>query len=271
MRNHTVAIIFSKDRALQLDGVIRFLRLHCKDLHSMDVKILYSSSNSIFEKQYYTLSQQYPGFNFIKVFNFKAQFLNAINNYEFLLFLVDDNIFTGSFSIQRIAYALRRRPRAVGFSLRHGLNLVSYPRHRVRFQKLGYGIIRHNWTQSTGRFNYPLEVSSSVYRVRDLLPLFRRATYNTPSQLEMCMNRSRFRYRNRPFLISYTQSVAFCNHVNRVQNEFNNAHGTNPRLTALSLSNAFVNGYRINVYSFIGMRVRHFHAFEMGLPLVKIY
>ena len=53
MENHTVGLIFSKDRAMQLDATIRSLYLHCKGVQNIDLKILYRCPLKLYPLRHY--------------------------------------------------------------------------------------------------------------------------------------------------------------------------------------------------------------------------
>src|SRR4030042_1966805 len=58
MRN-CVSLIFSKDRALQLDATLRSFLLYCKDPELSEIRVLYTTTTSLHEEQYRQL-QKHP-------------------------------------------------------------------------------------------------------------------------------------------------------------------------------------------------------------------
>lgn len=117
-----VGLLFSKDRAMQLDGTIRSLSVYCQDMRNIDFKVIWAHSDSRNEQQYQELANTYPYIEFISEVDFQSQVLASIAGYEYVLFLVDDNLFVRSFSIEKIIESLRINPDVLGFSLRLGTN-----------------------------------------------------------------------------------------------------------------------------------------------------
>ena len=70
-----VAIIFSKNRALQLDLCLRTLQLHCADIHKIsDVNVLYKADDH-HKESYEILKREYPDVNFVEEVSFKQDLL----------------------------------------------------------------------------------------------------------------------------------------------------------------------------------------------------
>jgi hypothetical protein len=250
--NKLVGLIFSKDRAMQLDAVLRSFFLHCKDRHLIDMKVLYTTSNSDHERQYHQLLAEYPSVQFIKETSFRIQLLQAIKSYRFILFLVDDCLFVRDFSLHHIRQLLAKHYNALGFSLRLGINTqYNYNRNKSqplpRFRRIANGILKYNWRRARSGFAYPLEVSSSVYRVKDLLPYLSRVRFSNPNTLEAKLSWLSRYIRIRTCLLCYRLSVAFCNPLNRVQTIYSNRAGANPSYSIPMLSRLYDQGYRIDV------------------------
>src|SRR3972149_1807443 len=161
---------------MQLDGMLRSVFAHCRDTQRIHLKVIYKASNLFHEKLYGKLIQDYRDVEFIQERGFKEQVLDAIRGYTDVLFLVDDNIFVRDFYFADIIGNLEENHNALGFSMRLGKNTVHcYPLNTKQnlpvFTSVDKGILKYDWVKAEHDFGYPLEVSSSVYRVRDILPL----------------------------------------------------------------------------------------------------
>ena len=55
--NQIIGLIFSKDRAMQLDGTLRSFYMHCKDAQSTDLTVIYKTSNALHDKLYDALKK----------------------------------------------------------------------------------------------------------------------------------------------------------------------------------------------------------------------
>lgn len=160
-----LALVFSRDRALQLEATLSSLFRHCRDPRALcGIHVLYRGSTPRYAGQYRFLAAE-PLWPVPVVFHEEASFRRdlleilsladrdrpqlmavlgilarrtmtprSIDNsgrlpWEHLLFVVDDAIFVRPFALGAVVHALRARPRAIGFSLRLGRNTTyCYPR-----------------------------------------------------------------------------------------------------------------------------------------------
>ncbi len=191
-----------------------------------------------------------------------------------VLFLVDDSLFVRGFRLRDFREALDGHTDALGFSLRLGAN-TTYFYMRAKAQAIprcswvSHQILKFDWTIAEGDFGYPLELSSSVYRVSDLVPLLRRFLFRNPNMLEgrMAKRASSFR-KTRPQLLCYEQSVAFCNPINTVQSLKPTRAGARPEYSHERLAQMFEEGYRIHVEACMGFVPRACHQ-EVELHVEK--
>jgi len=323
-----LGVIFSRDRAMQLDAVLRSMFLHCQDVGNANIWILYETTDDRHEKQYQELIQEYSGRVFFKrEHNFRQDLLSLLSSFEkkkfqrfvfwwlctlgkigpplgsqldriwrrvvspilnflsslliekiikdyFVFLLVDDNIFVRDFYFKHAIDLLRHREELLGFSLRLGRNTTyCYARDRKqvlpKLENLDDGIALFDWTRSDGDFGYPLEVSSSIYRLRDVLPLLMAVPFDNPNTLEDRMAyHSRFFRNKRPLLACYQLSVTFCNPINMVQSVMPNRAGEFLKYNADELSSKFELGERIQVEAYTGFTPEACHQ-EVDLIFEK--
>ena len=220
-------IIFSKNRPLQLDLTISSLFLNCLDIRMANLAVLWKADPE-YQSAYKTLKEEHATKNifFIEEDNFRDDLLTIIGNKsDFLFFIVDDCIFTNQFRLEEIVKYLNESENNLGFSLRLGRNThYVYTMDREQeVPKMWWNyeskIQFFNWSKAEYDFSYPLEVSSSVFRSEDVLPIIRKCLYNNPNVLEglFAYFASTFRF-TKPFLFCYETSRAFCSPINRVQN-----------------------------------------------------
>ena len=94
-------IVFSKNRACQLELLLRSLKIFLKNWQSYSVYIIYSYSNSEYEQGYEIVKKQFPLFNYLPESKeqlggklFKNIVLECLrNNQPYTMFLVDDLVF----------------------------------------------------------------------------------------------------------------------------------------------------------------------------------
>ncbi len=291
----TSCLIFSFDRAMQLDAVLRSFFLHCHEADQTPISVLYRTSNKKHALQYEQLISEYASqenIYFIREENFRKDVLSTLNSfipqsrlYNFInllikwggkvphfvakmifnglpdiqiLFLVDDNLFVRDFSLKLISNLLKENTDALGFSLRLGKNTTYCYSLEVqqaipKFTSLSENISIFDWTKGDSDFSYPLEISSSVYRLGNMFPLILSILFENPNLLEgrLAQKRSLFRIRY-PKLLCFEESIAFCNPVNKIQEVNNNFFGINYNYSCEELAQQFDEGYRINVNAYSG-------------------
>jgi hypothetical protein len=241
---------------MQLDLLLKTLLLNCKDIQELsDINVLYTTNKEDHEKSYGVLRKEYKNINFVKEVSFKQDLLNLLKNRKNVLFLVDDSVVVKKFLLKEILFGLNSIHGALGFSLRLGKNTVNcYPLNKEQNVPLSVCNCKSEWTQYYWPdveldFGYPLELSSSCYRVKDLLPLLENCSFNNPNSLESVMALNVEYYNEKPILLCFKNSVCFSDPLNKVQN-FNGNRSGNVSPEGLLLK--FEEGYRINIESFKG-------------------
>jgi hypothetical protein len=275
MKNNLVGMIFSKDRAMQLDATLRSFYLNCRDSNGISLMVIYATSSIRHEAQYNLLKSEYSSVRFIRETRFKDDVLNHIFPFEYVLFLVDDSIFVRGFSLKDVLKSLEEHPDAIGFSLRLGRNTTyCYPYNRVqnlpRFNNFGHHMLKFDWTRAELDFGYPLEVSSSVYRVFDLHPELKKLSFTNPNTFEAQFVGIKYLFAGtKPALLCYEQSVAFSAPLNLIQSVCPNRVGQNKSYTISSLEKMFRNGQRVDVKSIAGFIPNACHQ-EVELTFIPV-
>lgn len=270
-----VTIIFSKDRPLQLDLTLKTNEIYCKEKNIRNQIVLYKTSNQRFENAYQSLAREYPDTKFVKEINFKQELLSFLDKKEYVLFVVDDCVFTREYSLQTIHDFLSICGGVLGFSLRLGENTTHcYPlwinNSMPQMQTMGKNIYAFNWKEAgAGDFSYPLEVSSSIYRVETVYTLLKESSYYTPNSLEWVMSISVKLFNSMPFMLCYETSPAFCNPINKIQTENNNRVGINPAYTIENFLTLYENGYRIDHSLFKDFVSNGAHQ-EVDIDFIKV-
>lgn len=250
-------LIFSKDRAMQLRAVVESLLLHCRDHQRIKLQVLYKASNQLHRRQYDKLKAEFSDVCFVEEVNFKEQALSLVSEFEYVLFLVDDNLFVRDFFLGDAVKALRSNGDALGFSLRLGPNTTyCYARdidqNVPAFRQIDR-VLKYDWTWAEHDFGYPLELSSSIYRTAEVVQLLRQVMFSSPNMLEGAMAANAHLYRQaRNSLLCFEQSVTFCAPVNMVQTVWDNRVGGNLNYSVDRLAQMFEKGGRIDVERYSG-------------------
>jgi hypothetical protein len=279
-------IIFSKDRALQLDATLNSLFRHCKNADHVNLSILYKTTNHVLFDQYCELQKAYSNVEFVVQDDFRKDIFRLLDPYpdnsqiekiyklitalpprlvagianlmphpseqKFILFLVDDNLFVRDFDIEDAITALQENPDAIGFSLRLGTNTnYCYVRDRSQalpnFVHLSEHILEYQWRGTEEDFGYPFEVSSSIYRLWDFLPLLLGLRFENPNLLEGRLAGQKISFSKvLSTLLCFETSVVFSNPINKVQNISDNRAGVKHYYSSLELAKLFAKGFRID-------------------------
>jgi hypothetical protein len=305
-----LGMIFSRDRAMQLDGTLRSFFMHCIDPDSIDIYVIYLATDDLNTYQYDQLAREYSNsfIQFIPQDNFRMDVLTSIIEQnrnkpltsldrclircgprfsfisnlsissfapQYVLFLVDDTIFIRDFSLCEARNALESSTDALGFSLRLGKNInycypLDMPQSIPICNYISDGVVKFDWTKGEYDFGYPLEVSSSIYRLDDIIYLLNGLDFKNPNTMESSMASSAHRFvRRKPYLLCYAQSVAFCNPANKVQTECNNRACTSSDYSNVRLAKMFNEGYRIDVDIYSDLAINACHQ-EVELIFKKV-
>jgi glycosyltransferase involved in cell wall biosynthesis len=258
----TLVLIFSKDRPLQLDATLRSFMIHCLDFDRQSVRILVRASNERYGEAYHSLEKEYSSYSNIALIaetEFRQQVVHLLRHASYVLWLVDDNLFVRDFSLHFCREMLAKEPDALGYSLRLGKNTtycysLDLPQPPPEFTELPGAACLFDWTCAAHDFGYPLEISSSLYRTGELLPLLEALFFRNPNSLEAEMaGRTSCFTATFPKLLCSELSVAFCNPINKVQNiSGQNRSGDTPELATESLLESYLKGKRVDVAAYAG-------------------
>jgi hypothetical protein len=235
-------ICFSKDRPLQLEAYLDSL-MHYSGIKPQFVTVLTAASPGI---TYDRLFAQYPLINWVHEQAFQADLLQAVRAAEnFVLLGCDDVVFKEHFDINDCIKALEADKDVFGFSLRLGTNVNFLPKLADRG-----GIYYWNWRVARGDYwNYPWEVSASVYRKQFVLNyLESRSDISNPNRFEAYLATSIAANKDAvpAQLACFEQSTCATITVNRVQDEFPNGFDEAKDTSPEALFREHVNGLKQN-------------------------
>lgn len=275
MSDAPAVIFFSKDRAMQLDAAIRSFYAHCKDTTFAEKVIIHTTSDLEHHKQYKQLEKENPDFTFVRENDIVSQIVEIAKHWRFVSFHCDDNIYIRDFSFAQAVRLLRENRMILGHSFRLGKNVTySYTRNspevQPQFTYLRDNIMCFDWTKMKPRgFGYPLEVSASVYRSNDIIPLILKnpdcAVGNIESYLK---NYKNVFFTSSPFVTCNVEPSVISVPVNRVGVVHNKA-GTKHNYSIKYLAWAFRTGRRIDVSKFDNYITNSTHV-ELELSFTQV-
>jgi hypothetical protein len=256
VKNKIIAFVVSYNRPLQLDLCLKSLRLHCTDYEKLDVQVLYKSDILEATNFYPIVSKENPNVVLTPEAMFQTNVNIALMDYTYVLFITDDSIFIRDFSISEIIKFLKKNKNVLGFSLRLGLNLnYCYSLDQPQLLPICYldgDIVTWEWSKETLDWGYPIEVSSSVYRVEQIQEILNSLQYYpNPNVLEWLMDRNKNIFLEKfPLMACYQDSVAFADPINKVNDDNQNRSGHNQKYATNILLYRYGEGIRIDPNQF---------------------
>ena len=193
-------LIWSKDRACQLDLLLRSININLPVLGN--IHILYMSSNSFFEEGYKKIINKFPNIIFHKEKNFKQDNIDIFNTFssDYSLNFVDDDVVINFISLEEISKIIARIPNSKieAISLRLDINMI-YNHPQSRFYPLPNFIetepfLLWDWSimESMNEWGYPCSISSYIYRMEHMKHYIRDLKYDFPGGLEGQMSKNRY-------------------------------------------------------------------------------
>ena len=243
------AIVFSKDRAAQLDLLLQSLHINGEGIFNEPL-ILYRASDADYAQAYTHLD----GAHFQEETKLKFDVMEAVRNCGPLFcFLVDDQIMwrKPGFNHEHVKKAMVAHPKASCLSLRLGRNTAwQYQSHRSirqpNFQDAGPFLL---WNRNTcdpyTNYNYPLSVDAHIFRRDEILCLLEKAQFTQPNQLEAQLQA--FVSSVEPLMLCPPISVFVNAAVNRVQSLFPNKVGNKEEYKAAEMNRRFLGGDRLSL------------------------
>lgn len=243
-------IVFSKDRAMQLDLFIRSFQTFVKQQQLYDIKVLYTYSNGKFGLGYDKLIEKnYQNVHFKKENNFKEDVIGLINRENpYSVFFVDDDVFKEHFDFydkQMDIFSWNEGILCRSLRLHKNLNYCYTLQLPIKPPAFGSDNV-FTWRGLKGDYGYPMSLDGHIFRTKDILHHIDGLDYKNPNMLEGLMARHPG---NKSLMICYDKSVIINNPINRVQNISKNIHGN---ISAEELNNRFINGEVIKLDNFIG-------------------
>jgi len=244
-------IVFSKNRAGQLELFLRSIKKYFKDIEKFQIKILYLYTDEFFEKGYTKLIGMYKDLNilWVKEENFKID-LNILLDVskKHTIFFVDDDVFKEPFSIEDKEFKIFEKNNDIlCLSLRLHPNLTYCYTANVKQIKPVFDENNvFDWRGRTGDYGYPMSLEAHFFRTKDIIYYIRYINYNGPNPLESNMASQPL---NMPKMICYKKSITMNVPVNKVQNWNNNLHGN---ISAEYINEQFLSGKIIDLSTFDG-------------------
>lgn len=265
-------IVFSKDRALQIHGLLSTLREKVSPV--VPIHVLYLASSSSHQKAYDDVNDIFGKRNvrFIQQKNnhsFKRDLMEILFSLtcDMLFFLVDDILFTEQVDLNDV---LKFDPDAFVLSLRMGQNLtrcyvLQTPQPLPHFLDHPVGKsdkIVWQWDKGEQDWSYPLSVDGHFFARREMTAMAALLSFSAPNSFEDQLQIFKPLF-NKRYGIGYKKSRIVNIPCNRVQTEINNLSGnTHPD----ELLAQWHQGYQMDYKEFYGVANESAHQ-ELALRL----
>jgi hypothetical protein len=240
-------IIFSKDRACQLDTLLRSMKDYLSAPNS-SIFILFKSTSAKFREGYDRLRKKniLDSIKWVEEKAFKPDLLeimNTISDDSSIMFLVDDIIFYRPIQIDKVIPLLGNRHLFASLRCDRSYSADIQPRFSHND-----GHLEWKWTfrsSPRGAWNYPFSVDGNIFQKKFIGGLCGKLDFKGPNSFESGLHSLRWklsvRWRNRA--VAPLHAVLFNNPLNKVQTEGETWHRN---VSAEELNEKYLDGFYID-------------------------
>jgi len=253
-------IIFSKDRACQLDALLRSIYLNVKIPY--EVHIIYKASNQVFECGYEGVWMAHPADNIY--WHVETDFKRNLDNLlgtiaaPYTVFMVDDMIVKREIAKDKIFLQLES-PDVLGISLRLGRDIdADAIKKGVNVPMNSQNLWRWKDCSIKG-WNYPMSLDGTIFKTSDI-QCIKKLEYKKPNSLESAMSRKPL---GNPLMVCYDKAKTVNLAINRVQNEVKKNHCGD--ITEKFLNDKWLAGQQICLKPLIIMKHNQRHIIVASL------
>lgn len=252
-------IIFSKDRACQLDLLIRSIKDHYR---FGTITVLYATSTCDYQKGYDLIKEKYKDVKLVWQIPFKHTLIDTIRSGgRWVTMMVDDSVFINEVSPEEISTMtdqVDRNKLVKGGSLVMGLNVTySYSHNHamnVPIKDIGSNVYRWKWTKEDKYtdWGYPHQVGGNVWEKGYLLDVLHKKKFDHPTIMESKLNWPyRKRKRSTPQMVCFGKTKVLTIPVNYIPKSTNENRNSG-KYSLEALNELYLDGYRIsteNIYN----------------------
>jgi hypothetical protein len=246
-----IQIIFSKNRALQLEACLRSMRQLYSDYYKNINIVLYTYTDNEYKEGYDKLISEYKDFIFIRETVLKDDILDILLNNEnekYVVFYCDDDIWKEPFNNNFKEFDIFDKNEKIScYSLRlHPKIIRCYTQNTNTAPPKFYSdeILVWNWIGLPADWGYPMSVDGHIFKLDYMITLLRRLSFTNVTLLEanMALNEPK----DKPYMICNLKSNIMNIPLNSINN---NPHMLNMHVDPKSLNNLFLSGKIIDTKS----------------------
>lgn len=256
MASRVDCLIFSKDRACQLDLLLRSIALFFKNVGN--IYIIYTFSNDKFFDAYDRInipSALVHSIVWVEQKNFENEVKEILYSMDskYILGLCDDDVFVKETDCSKIINKLHEE-NVSAISLKAGLNIVgNYPNFKFVLPDFieKDEFLKWVWREcdSNSDWGYPTCINSYIYLKDYFLNLINTFSFQNPTHIEGGLNLRKSLFRD--YMISFKDSKLMNTPVNRIQKSSDNPFGQKYFYTVDALNQLFLSGKQISLNTFI--------------------
>lgn len=261
-------VIFSRNRAMQLDLHLRSLQKTFKEFAENEISIVYDFTDVEYFDAYEKLKEKSPAnvkfFTDNEFGTLKQTVLSLMDDKKcFTMFLCDDIIFVNDWSLKdKEIQILKTDTDVLTTSLRlwSGINFC-YATNSNTPQPQFKNEFCWDWQQSSGDWGYPMSLDGNVFLTSIIKQKTQAVNFNYPNQFESALAETADRsfqknacYLTEPKLINIPANI--------VQQIYQNRHGN--LKTASELNQLFLNDKSLDLDFYLGKK---FHTVHVELEL----
>ncbi|MFT5666010.1 MAG: hypothetical protein ACI9DK_000187 [Vicingaceae bacterium] len=246
VKNTEVAkiVVFSKDRAMQLDALLRSYFHYTTN--PVPVRILYHASSAEFSEGYKQLQNIFSEkqVEFVQEKKFKPDLIQLFNrlNCSKVIFMVDDLMFKRNIDFGQFT-SIDTKQCVASLRLGNHLNYAYTLEEKQplpKFEKIE-NLLSWSWQKAMGDWAYPLSVDGHLFDKEELEILVNELVYKAPNSFEEALQLMNPLFAKRRGLC-FPTSVIVNNPCNKVQVENDNLFG---EISIEQLNQKWLEGFRI--------------------------
>lgn len=255
-------LIFSKDRACQLDLLLSSIR----DLMTGvgNITVIYLSTEPQFSQSYETCKVEHPGVEFVAEKEFRNEtlaWLSSDSREESVMMMVDDIVIKEKLDLSEIASIIQRNNQILCYSPRLGLHLTDCYAMNMK-QAVPPGSTQGeyflwSWIGAPLDWGYMFSVDGHVFRRSEIFSWISHLSFNNPNTLESAMQDVPRKFVLQGFAISHIVSRLLNIPMNRVQNTYMNRC---ENISHVELNSYYLQGKRLDNRKYTGSMNRSCHV-----------
>lgn len=239
-------IIFSRNRACQLDALLRSLRGRFRIPHQ--VSILWKADPGLHGRAYARIKQEYQQVKWLEESNFRKDLLGLLRRKTpLVMFCTDDGLFHDR--VVDIAWP-KSWDQVAAYSLRLGENCsYSHPadeHYRLPHRWRGAGAMVWNWTKAQSDFRYPFSLDAHIFPTTRIRKMLTSLIFHNPNTLEDAGSCDPS-FLRRKWMVGPLCSKYVSLPINRVNETHANRTGSDFQEKPEELARGYLAGHRIHL------------------------